>query len=360
VKETFDFFNNHPIDKDIELWGQEVFKDKKYGLFINYANRYNEELAQKVHQYVEPYLQSFGIPMRGMSTTIILGNYGWTPLGIHSDEEGEYILHFHLGPGEKDMYIWEKETGKKLGYKKGEKIENTDKYLKNYDHKSTFKTGDLFSMPGRCIHIGNTKEFSIGLVIEFNNLTKREFAERLWFRLGDQLFSKTFRGKEAIILPPYKAENHDVFIENLIREIKHYNIDPRTFLKEALRKIYRDHKYSLFSNAGFSVPSTPQKETIKVDEITSDKRIICKQPFKIMYYREKEKLYVFVRGSKIVINYHEDISLLIDEINKGQPIQISEIEKRSFCDWNSKNPLLKFIAVLYNYRGIEFSDNPII
>ena len=36
------------------------------------------------------------------------------PLGIHQDHRGENVIHFHLGPGDKQMYIWDEDAYKEL------------------------------------------------------------------------------------------------------------------------------------------------------------------------------------------------------------------------------------------------------
>lgn len=36
------------------------------------------------------------------------------PLGIHQDRRGENVIHFHLGHGDKQMYIWDEDAYKEL------------------------------------------------------------------------------------------------------------------------------------------------------------------------------------------------------------------------------------------------------
>jgi len=203
------FFDENPIqaDESILEWKNRIFDNEKFGLFLNHANNHSEQLSELITKFLQPYFEKKGLPIGGFSTTIILGDYGWTPLGIHRDKIGEYIVHFHLGPGAKDIYIWNSDKSEKHGYVNLKRTENFDDFINDYSYKSSFEKGDIFSMLGKNVHIGNTTEFSIGLVIEFNGLTEKELLEKMWFKLGDELLDKNFTGNKAKILPEYNDDN---------------------------------------------------------------------------------------------------------------------------------------------------------
>ena len=74
---------------------------------MNNNEAFSEQLASRVLKMMSSLFEIAGLPPLGNEITVFIGNYGWTPLGIHKDHTGENVLHFHLGPGRKQMYIWE-------------------------------------------------------------------------------------------------------------------------------------------------------------------------------------------------------------------------------------------------------------
>ena len=103
-----------PLNSDnIKSYTDKIF-DKKFGFIINSGERHSDYISHNILKAVKPLIDLKGIPPLGIEITIFIGNYGWTPLGIHQDHRGENVIHFHLGPGGKKMYIWDEEKYKEL------------------------------------------------------------------------------------------------------------------------------------------------------------------------------------------------------------------------------------------------------
>ena len=101
-----------PLNSDnIKSYTDKIF-DKKFGFIINSGERHSDYISHNILKAVKPLIDLKGIPPLGIEITIFIGNYGWTPLGIHQDHRGENVIHFHLGPGGKKMYIWDEEKYK--------------------------------------------------------------------------------------------------------------------------------------------------------------------------------------------------------------------------------------------------------
>lgn len=64
---------------------------------MNNNEAFSEQLASRVLKMMSSLLKIAGLPPLGNEITVFIGNYGWTPLGIHKDHTGENVLHFHLG-----------------------------------------------------------------------------------------------------------------------------------------------------------------------------------------------------------------------------------------------------------------------
>lgn len=350
------FFKKNPIGKNESIleWKKRLFNDDKFGLFLNNANSHSEELSALLHDYLKPYFDEYGMPTNGFSTTIILGDYGWTPLGIHRDNIGEHIIHFHLGPGEKDIYIWDKEKSDKYGYVDFKRTENFDDFINDYSHKTSFKTGDIFSMLGKNVHIGNTHEFSIGLVVEFNGLTEKEFLRKMWFNLGNDLFHKNFKGDKAKILPAYTESSHSDYLNFLYKGIKHFNIDTGHIIKDALKNKCLDHKYTLLSNNGFLL--SPYVDNIKIKKkykkIGMKSSIKLMDTYKILYYTNDNEINLFIRGVKFKTQNNPEVISFVDKLNTGGVLIIEEIKNNFFDNWD-KSAVFKLLYVFYKLKGLK-------
>ncbi|MFL1897062.1 hypothetical protein ACJRPK_15265 [Aquimarina sp. 2-A2] len=347
------FFQDHPIEdnQSVENWAEQTFQDgKKFGMFINFVTRHNENLANKVNELIDPYLSQFGIPLEGISATLILGNYGWTPLGIHNDKRGEYIVHLHLGPGEKDMYIWEEENAKKKGFIHRRKVENKDDYMNDYDAKYTFGTGDIFSMPGRCVHIGNTKDFSIGLVLEFNGYTSKSFSKKMWFDIGKTLMDKNFEGDKALVLPAYEEDDHEKYINYLMEHLKYTTTDTKADIQKHLVKCFTDYKLGLLSNGGYVRAPYIDKVQVKKDYLVQKDKPVIKlvESYNLQYYKNKNKLVVFVRKNRFSVDYRHEYVDLLEKLNNKELVTVGDEYKTV--------EFSKFIELLFVNKGICFED----
>jgi hypothetical protein len=106
-KNQYVFENQIENNESIENWSNRVFKNKKFGIILNGAEVLNPKLAQKIASFMIPLFKTNGSPLRGYNITLFIGNYGFTPLGIHKDPPGESVIHFHLGPSQKTIYQWD-------------------------------------------------------------------------------------------------------------------------------------------------------------------------------------------------------------------------------------------------------------
>jgi len=171
IEQEDDYLNNlcstpPREEENITTYTNRIF-EKKFGLIINGGERHSDLISNNIISAIQPLLELKGMPPLGLEITIFIGNYGWTPLGIHQDHRGENVIHFHLGPGNKKMYIWDEDKYKELS---GNKQNNTNifpilPYAKEFD----FGAGDIYYMPWNLFHIGRTDELSVGITLWFNN-----------------------------------------------------------------------------------------------------------------------------------------------------------------------------------------------
>lgn len=337
---------NKPTEgEDLISYCNRVF-DTKFGVILNNNESFSEKLATRISEFVAPLCDLVGIPPLGYEITVFIGDYGWTPLGIHKDHRGENVFHFHLGPGRKQMYIWDDLKYEKLV---GKDVYNNKNIEAILDSAKKFDYGkrDLYFMPWFENHVGYSGELSVGVTLWFRNSNNNEFSKKLI-----QNFVNQFLSKDDRILPPQISylENNDTF-EIYQSTVNKYMDRPDSTLNEFLYDTYIDFKYSLISNGGWkSVPKENDTENLNIEFFKYQKvRIV--NPFKLLYRHNhnNKKLYVYVRGSRIRIKSFDDIIRFIDKLNNNDIISLKEFGKSINIP---EEVFLYFISILFKYKGV--------
>jgi hypothetical protein len=339
-------------DEQMESWVERVFQEKKFGMIINGGEKFSNELAQRLAIYAAPLLEKAGIPLNGLHSTIFIGNYGLTPLGIHQDHRGANVIHFHIGPGGKIMYTWdEKDFGQLLNGRDKKQVPVEE--LLPYAQKFPYQKGDIYFMPWNQFHIGQASEFSVGVTLWFDNHTRKLVLNNLFESRKLQYMNMN----DLTITTPEKDLSNLKGYQDLKAVLKPGNAVKKKFT-DFLKHLYEECMYSLFSNAGWSMRPLSMEEEYNYNENdyeTLDNKIVkIVFPFKIHYRHiaEEGKLHIFARGSKIELNYHPEIVTLLDKLNEGDPLTVNGIVEQIFKEL-PKEVTLYVLSLLYNRRSIS-------
>ncbi|WP_281986428.1 cupin domain-containing protein [Aquimarina aggregata] len=340
-------YDSPPKKKEtINDWTKRTFKNKKFGMIINRGEKINKLLAQRIAHKISPLLPQVGIPLMGINFTIFIGNYGWTPLGIHTDAPGESVTHFHLGPGDKTMYTWDKKTYEKKAGDHKFNNKDVEQYLP-LANVHPFKEGDLYYMPPNEYHIGKSDELSMGLTMWFNNHMKRDLAKKILQVIVDQYLDEC---TETML--PDKREIDDLSAAQQAIELFKIPQDlAQLTFKDFIQETFKDYRYSMYSNSGFWTRPFPKEKEI---EYTKKDSIILEKPFEIKYSDslDKENLLIYVRGTKLVLHNHDKIKKLINEINKGEEMTVAKALSILDKDWDESIGIY-ILTLLDTHNGIK-------
>lgn len=341
--------NKPQENEDILSYCERMF-DEKFGIIMNYNECYSDKLAVRVNEMISPLFELIGTPPLGFEITVFVGNYGWTPLGIHTDGVGENVIHFHLGPGNKTMYTWDKETYENLVGKNVYNNKNVEPLLE-YANKWEFGPGDVYYMPWFENHIGYSKDLSIGVTLWFRNCSNQKYASELM-----RVFRNQFMSKDKRIIPcQIDYLNNDSTFENFERMVSKYVPQENPSLTDFLREIYSDFKHCVASNGGWRYPPVAKKKDNVEEEDDSDvylnSTISIIKPFKILHRVINEKsLIIYVRGSKLKLHYFQDLVDLIELLNTGQEVHVDDIINNSGL---SSDVICYFLGLLEKNMGIK-------
>jgi hypothetical protein len=344
--------NKFDNSESIQSYCERVF-GKNFGIITNYGEKYSEILAKQILKTVQPLFDIAGIPPWGLELTTFIGNYGWTPLGIHTDNRGENVLHYHLGPGNKKMYVWNEEVYKKEG--KGVSNNKNVEPLLKYADEFEFGKGDLYYMPWNKHHIGYSGDFSIGVTLWFNNPTRYDFS-KLMLETIQNLYLKN---DQSIIESQIDYLNN----ENTFLDFKNtLDIDDKTLkapLEDFLNQSYNEYKKCLISNGGWQ--NSPLRFYKKIDSkkeyFPNLKNKIIKNNYIYNIRTEKvgNRLYIYVRGLRVSFKYFSELVDIIDFLNQEEiGIRVALIIEK----FNSlpEEVVLYFLKILINNKGALVED----
>lgn len=337
--------------EDIEAYCSRVFGEK-FGIITNYGEKHSEILAEHILRTVQPLFDIIGIPPWGLELTTFIGNYGWTPLGIHTDNRGENVLHYHLGPGNKKMYVWDEEVYEKEG--KGVSNNKNVEPLLPHAKEFEFGTGDLYYMPWNKHHIGYSGEFSVGVTLWFNNPTRYDFS-KLMIETIQNLFLKN---DQSIIESQIDyVTNENTFLDF----INTLNVDRETLdapLEDFLKHTYNEYKKCLISNGGWqNIPLSHHKKIESTKEYFPDletKRVRTNNLYKINTEQTGDRLVIYVRGTRLSFKYFDELQEIIDMLNGGESIAVIDMINR--FDRLPKDVVLYFLKVLINNKGAKIEE----
>lgn len=342
-------------------WASRVFKDQKFGIILNSGEKFSNELAEKIAVYLNPLLEHAGLPLKGVSITVFMGNYGFTPLGIHVDHPGENVMHLHLGPGEKTMYNWEMDTYKEIA---GDIMNNTNiTPLLPYAKAFQLREGDVYFMPWNKFHIGNTEEFSVGISVWYNNLPMSKLFLTLMKSLKIQYSKPVDKKDKSTIVAPYKSPSAEEGFDQIISAVTMNEKQFNSSLKDISKEIFEEYVLSLYSNQGWkSRPISVDQEVLTDQEPLNEstfhhlkgKFIHVPESFKMACkILENGQLIIFARGTKIEIKYHPELISIIEKLNTGTSYKTEELLDKLSQSW-PEDAGLYTLNLLYLKRAIVY------
>lgn len=346
-RDEMEWVYDHPPlpGEGLQAWAQRVFRDRKFGFIINSGEKFDEAFSQDIALAMAPLLRQAGIPRDGIQFTLFIGNYDKTPLGIHQDNRGESVTHFHVGPGRKVMYVWDKEDYRRLTHEGGLKPRDFQA-LQPHARKFTIESGDLFYMPEGTYHIGVQDELSIGITVWQYTHTNTDMAWAMLRHVGTQI--RPIDG-DAIVhdtMPPDVDSHIGSIVAPHTVPLEYRHLTFEAMLKTA----YVDWRHILFSNAGYR--NRPFERTQR-EAFSRDDEVQLEAPYKILTRRMAGtgKMMVYVRGHRLELNDHPCLVDFIERLNDGEVHAVPELLGLLDKRWSDKVGL-HLLSEIHLYRGL--------
>ncbi len=304
---THTLMENPPRDDEsLEEWGKRVFEGKKFGIILNDIQTYSPELMVYMAGFLKPLLQTAGLPTGGLGLLFFVGNYGFTPFGVHKENKGEEGLLFHIGPAKKTFYTWKTEDYQRIS---NNSIAYPPDELMDTAIPHELEPGDMMCIPSDVYHIGHTGDFSISMVLDFLNAPQAQLKLKMATAIEELMADD--KGSHPLSTLPFR--NLSKAEEALINVVS---------LDDPLRRAAREHIMKLESNGGFYTPSQTNHKVENVESLTFWK---LKKPFPMPFYTYQGQVIVYARGHRI--KWPDEPSLIesLKKWNMEETVQIKDL-----------------------------------
>lgn len=328
---------NRPKEEEgLERWAQQIFEEQKFGIVFNSLEKYDNEFSELLCTMVHPLLKVAGLPLGGVSFLFFMGNYGFTPFGIHKDAKGEEGFLFHLGPGIKEFYSWDIEALNK--------IEHYTKVFHDIDEmlpsskKHELLPGSVMFIPSQVYHIGRSDTFSLSIVMDYINPSKDYLYKELAIEIAEEPVLPT---EKSHFLNPLPTSKDKPIPEDYIDSDSLSN----KFLHALQKRIAK-----LQSQAGMLLSGIAGKNKILPN---GDFKFRGKPVFPITFYKnDAGKVILFARGHAINITDNKNILRVITELNNGKIFSFQSLKNQDLSDWDLID-IYGFLNDLYQFDAID-------
>lgn len=316
-------------------WLIRLFGERKFGIIINRVEKWSDSFLECTLPIIDELSKTFPYHSYSYELTLFIGNYAFTPFGVHRDGANERTLHFNLGPDDREMLLWDKKdfiklTGSENIYFDPQRIS------KDCTRRFNISPFDVFVLKGDEFHIGHNKGFSVGLAIAIQQFGKERYLDFLLKQMAHENSPVVF------------GENAGKYMEES-QQLKLNATFNKKLSQTANSLSAKEFLYLLKSNHGLLTPVA--EADVKFDPSLS----YSKYPvFCIVYFRHRGKLHIFIRGHKFVIQYHAPIVKLFRYINRStKPFSVVSLSAQFGVD---EKAMVALLEILHNYKMITCYD----
>jgi hypothetical protein len=326
-------------DESLKEWGDKIFGDNKFGVVFNSLEAYDNTIGELMCNIVAPLIKRAGLPLGGLSFLFFMGNYGFTPFGIHKEATGEEGFLFHLGPGKKEFYTWDNEEMNEVGH--NTTVFHEIKDMLPLAKKYTLSPASVMFIPHQIYHIGNTDEFSLSLVMDYINPSKDHLEKELAKEIGAQEMQLN---RNKFYLAPIQISDDTNHLEDYV--------DSESLTKK-FRNVLGKRISMLKSNGGLLQRSIVNNKIILPN---GNFGIKGKAVFPIYLFDIEEGINILLaRGNQIPVKSNRNLKNVLSKINNGEMLMFQSLADYFKPDWDLVD-VYSLISDLIRIEAIEIFD----
>ncbi len=171
--------------ESFEAYVSRATGGRKFGIVVNGAEQWSDALARLAARVFAPVVEAQGEARSTVEVTLFIGNYGYTPFGIHIDDPYTSVVHFHAGPTTKEMTLFGIEEFHRLNGPRKNCFQPES--LIPQGRTFAIAPGDVFLLPPHYYHIGSTEGFSIGVAFAVSKYPQAQMTKQILQRaIGEE------------------------------------------------------------------------------------------------------------------------------------------------------------------------------
>ncbi|RBJ75259.1 hypothetical protein C3L29_032975, partial [Pseudomonas sp. MWU12-2534b] len=179
--------------------------------------------------------------------------------------------HCNRGPGPKTKYPWRDDDHVTApGRKRHNNRDSAPDLPSAVRH--TFGEGQLYCMPENMCHLGTQDQLSIGIACWFYNRSDHDFACELLHRVREA----HLRTSEIMLKADRRPIDDIGAVESALSPLA---LPSDGDLRALMRDVYRDLRYSLFSNGGYRNSPVPREDK---PAMHADSRVAIEPPYRML------------------------------------------------------------------------------
>lgn len=295
-------------DEDIIDWLKNLSSREDIFLAINKVDYWHEEMARWCAQLFKEIENDFKNELLHLEVTYFIGNPRYTPFGVHIDEVSD-ALHLNLGPNDRSMVLWDKETYVQCTGSTQSMFDPDAILSKGTEYQ--IKKGQWFYLPAsRYYHIGVNNGFSLSLAIALIRYDAKTFVEKAVQQKATDL-SVDWNSLLPGVLQ-YINESSDVIDQSRDTNSSSFSIED-AIMEYTLR---------IKSNGGFRM--SPRKINKPADWEKGQVSLVKPFPIYVMKESALERYKLFARGN-VLHNLPIDVLNLVTSLQSGNAIKVNKL-----------------------------------
>jgi hypothetical protein len=303
--------------ESLERWSRRMFGRRRFGVVINYAERWNDELTRKVALFLAPLYRASGSPLaHAIEINIFFGDYGYTPFGAHRDDAVTSVVHLHVGPASKTMTTWSPRRyrsitgGGRPCFAPGSIVRGGRSFRVD--------AGDIFVLPAGCYHVGWTPRFSAGIAVAITPQKPEAALQKAIVTYGSELAQAASRSRASLTTSAW--------------------------LQSILAR-FRARQASLLGFHALPLPRRPRRLNNCVVALAA--------PFPIGSAAARDgRGWLYVRGTEIGLRTNRAIERIVRQLNSGAPLPAGDLIRQMTSEL-SESAAARVLELLFQYRGID-------
>lgn len=324
-------------DQSLEEWCRSIFQNEKFGVVFNSLESYDNLLTERMCKIINALIEKAGIPLGGISFLFFMGNYGFTPFGIHKEAIGEEGFLFHMGPSKKTFHTWDIAELNAIEHNT-EVFHNVEEMLPDSESYELDPKSVMF-IPNHLYHIANTEEFSFSVVMDYINPSQNKLDQFIAQEIGKE----NLNSSQSNYLEPAKLTNYSA---------KSVKVDMESW-QQKYENTLEKYLNRLKSNHGILLPSLIEHGNNMVHD---NFKIKSKTIFPLVEFESPEgELFIMARGHQIPVKKNSNLTSLINGLNSGKEFRFKELQELLVDEWQISD-LYEVLSDLIEFAAVEKID----